>query len=82
MNKIEHQSTPESTILKDGQFFLNKKDGSTYILAMIRSTEYALIGLNEGNRYSDPTKTPEGAFANDRADFALVTSPFTITPDT
>lgn len=64
-----------------GQYYKHTNDG-VYILARTSHGLYALIGLVFGNRWSDPAliTNVDAIFSNQRNDFELVTSPFTVTP--
>lgn len=51
-----------------------------FIVAQPTFNQYALIGLNDGNRWNEPSKNVDQIFAGDKDKFELVTEPFTITP--
>jgi hypothetical protein len=64
MSKITVNCKPSPTkpIIEAGDFFVCKDkhfDGHIYILAQVWPKQYALVSLNEGNRWRQPCQLDE-----------------------
>ena len=79
-NKIEltDKQNPRQT---RGQFWFNREDEELYILTL-NNQKFHLVCLNDGFHWADPASTVDEAFDGQEHKFTLVTSPFTVTPDT
>ena len=78
MNKIKEIEKEEELILKERQIW--RYATQYYILGRVNDDEYVLISLNDGNRWTNPSKI-EDVFGQSKDEFELVTNPITITPE-
>lgn len=83
MNEIKHTNiTKPSTQPKEGQFYYHPVYKSTYLLARVASSKFALVNLSTGDRWAtNPEEDELSTFVNAFPDFILVANPFTITPN-
>jgi len=66
--------TPSFEFIRNGDVF-KKDDGEAYIMGNVDEGKYALISLRNGNRWANPTATPEAAFSGERHRFTKQVGP-------
>lgn len=85
MNKTSLSDKPDPAP-KVGQFYQLLVEGSPYnrnvfFLVQDGNDLFSLIDLSDGRPWANPHEEIEDVFGNQKEEFRLITSPFTITPD-
>ena len=71
---IDYRVKKPSKSWKFGTIFLDTKYRKVYMLSLISYTQACLIGLSDGNRFSDPIKFSEtGEYGIDADDLIKIT---------